>query len=94
MNKNKELSLKIIESVPTLVGKDTRINSIKELLHGSKLDPIIDYESNDTEAFVDTTRPNDIRNIVSKKTMDFSKIINQLGGRLLYIKSGSFGHTF
>lgn len=94
MSKNKDLSLKIIESVPTLGGKNTRISAIKELLHGSKLDPLLDYESNDTEAFVNTTIPNDIRNMVSKKTIDFGKIISQLGGRLLYIKSGSFGHTF
>ena len=29
-----------------------------------------------------------------KKYLDFSKAIKDLGGKLLYIKSGSTGHTF
>jgi len=36
----------------------------------------------------------DIRDLLPKKYLDFNKAITQLGGKLLYIKSGSTGHTF
>ena len=36
----------------------------------------------------------DIRNLLPKKYLDFNSTIRQLGGKLLYIKSGSTGHTF
>ena len=36
---------------------------------------------------------NDIRDTMNKKYIDFTKAIEQLGGKLLYIKSGSTGHT-
>jgi hypothetical protein len=37
---------------------------------------------------------NDTRHVLQKKVHDFYKIINQIGGKLLYIKSGTTGHTF
>ncbi len=36
----------------------------------------------------------DIRELLPKRYLDFNKAITQLGGKLLYIKSGSTGHTF
>ena len=93
-NKNNNIGLKIIPSTPTGGGLSFRINAIKELLNGTKLEPIIDFDNTETEAFVDTSKPCDIRNIVNKKVLDFKKIITQLGGRLMYIKSGTTGHTF
>lgn len=37
---------------------------------------------------------NDTRHMLNKKVHDFYKVINQIGGKLLYIKSGTTGHTF
>ena len=36
----------------------------------------------------------DIRFLLSKKSLDFTPVIRQLGGQLFYVKSGSTGHTF
>jgi len=36
----------------------------------------------------------DIRSILNKKKYDFYKVINHIGGKLKYIKSGTTGHTF
>lgn len=36
----------------------------------------------------------DIRSILNKKKFDFYKVINEIGGKLRYIKSGTTGHTF
>lgn len=40
------------------------------------------------------TTKEDIRELLPKKYLDFNKVINKMGGKLLYIKSGSTGHTF
>jgi Protein tyrosine and serine/threonine kinase len=42
----------------------------------------------------DDTTSHDIRLILNKKKHDFYKVINDIGGKLLYIKSGTTGHTF
>jgi len=36
----------------------------------------------------------DIRDIIPKKYMDIGKVLNKLNSKLLYVKSGSTGHTF
>nr|QBK88947.1 MAG: protein kinase [Mimivirus LCMiAC02] len=36
----------------------------------------------------------DITKIINKKKMNFYKIINNIGGKIKYVKSGSSGHTF
>ncbi len=36
----------------------------------------------------------DITKIINKKRMNFYKIINNIGGKIVYVKSGSSGHTF
>jgi hypothetical protein len=77
-----------------------RIEFIKDVLNGKSVEPMIDLDNCDTENFVNKTlssdneENNDIRKILNKKYFDFNKIINQIGGKLLYIKSGSTGHTF
>lgn len=43
--------------------------------------------SNDSDLY-------DIRNILKKKKFNFYKVINEIGGKLRYIKSGTTGHTF
>ena len=67
-----------------------RIEFIKELLNNNKLEPLIEYnkeDKKDNESF-------DTRVELGKKTLDFSSVITEIGGKLDYIKSGTTGHTF
>ena len=75
-------------------GISDRIEFIKLLLGGNKLNPMIDFDMCDTEHVENRSNGFDIRNIMAKKTMDFNKLICEIGGKLLYIKSGTTGHTF
>lgn len=62
-----------------------RVSDIKNIILGSKLEklnPIKDYDSYDS------------KNMIGNHTMDFYRVINELDCKLLYIKSGSYGHTF
>ena len=70
-----------------------RINTIKDMVGGNNIESIIDFK-NSTESFEYPTNKEDIRELLPKKYIDFGKAINELGGKLLYIKSGSTGHTF
>jgi serine/threonine protein kinase len=69
---------KIIDSIPF------RIEFIKELLKDKNLDPMISTN-------IDS---DNINKIMDKKKFNFNKIITEIGGKLLYIKSGTTGHTF
>jgi serine/threonine protein kinase len=69
-----------------------RINTIKGMFNGT-IDPIINFQ-NDSDSFGYPSNTEDIRELLPKKYIDFTKAINELGGKLLYIKSGSTGHTF
>jgi hypothetical protein len=68
-----------------------RLSIIKNMVEGKVLDSMIDFK-NDTSDGVTTN--DDIREMLPKKYIDFNKAIKELGGKLLYIKSGSTGHTF
>lgn len=70
-----------------------RIKTIKELIDGKSIESMIDFK-NSTESFEYPTNTEDIRDLLPKKYIDFGKAIMELGGKLLYIKSGSSGHTF
>lgn len=71
-----------------------RLEFIENLLKGKRIEPMIELDRNscDTEAVQHMDK--DIKSTLNKKTFDFNKIINQIGGKLLYIKSGTTGHTF
>ena len=69
-----------------------RIQTIQDMVTGS-IDPIVDFK-NSTDSFEYPTNTEDIRELLPKKYIDFSKAVAELGGKLLYIKSGSTGHTF
>lgn len=80
-----------------------RLDFIKKLLEGKKLEPMINLDETNTEYFVnpndyknmdDDTQSHDTRYILNKKMHDFYKVINEIGGKLLYVKSGTTGHTF
>jgi hypothetical protein len=70
-----------------------RISHISELVNKSHVDSIIDYENND-KSLEKYFKSEDIRELMPKKFIDFNDAISNLGGKLLYIKSGSTGHTF
>jgi serine/threonine protein kinase len=88
------ISTKNIDSIPY------RIEFIKELVGGGEIEPMIEYDHCETEKMIihknhDKNIPcTDIRCMLNKKTYNFQKIITQIGGKLLYIKSGTTGHTF
>ena len=71
-----------------------RINFIKELMKGQKIKSMVDFDICDTESFTKKDKTKNIKEILEKDIFDFNKIINQIGGKLLYIKSGTTGHTF
>ncbi len=75
-------------------GIPDRIEFIKLLLGGHKLTPMVDFDLCDTEHVENRTNGIDIRQIMTKKNMDFNKLICDIGGKLLYVKSGTTGHTF
>ena len=82
-----------------------RIQFIKNLLEGKDLQPLVNFDSTDTENFVcrnfnDNNNDNesgdsyDTRVVLKKRILDFKNVIQQIGGKLKYIKSGTTGHTF
>src|SRR5258706_14106146 len=78
----------------------TRLDFIKELLKNKKLEPMIEFDVCETEKMVFHHNHsadkdcNDIRCVLNKRIINFQKVITQIGGKLLYIKSGATGHTF
>jgi len=70
-----------------------RIQTIQKMTTGCNVESIIDFK-NSTETFEYPSNSEDIRELLPKKYIEFGKAINDLGGKLLYIKSGSTGHTF
>jgi serine/threonine protein kinase len=71
-----------------------RTNKIKNMLEGNNLKSLIDLESNETEAFINIKKEHDTRDVLNKKVLDFGDVINKIGGKLVYVKSGTTGHTF
>jgi len=71
-----------------------RMNLIHRILDGNNLNPLLEFESAETEAFINTSNDHDIRKVLKKKVLDFGQVINQIGSKLVYIKSGTTGHTF
>ena len=69
-----------------------RLENIQSMIGKNNIESIIDFNSTDSVEY--STNTCDIRELLPKKYIDFSKAIAELGGKLLYIKSGSTGHTF
>ena len=87
MSNNEENKKKKFNQIPY------RISVIKDMVNDKILDSMVDFKN---ETFNNSTNysSEDIRNLMPKKYIDFNKAIKDLGGKLLYIKSGSTGHTF
>ena len=71
-----------------------KMKSIHNILDGNNLNPLLELNSVETECYINNSNDNDIRNVLKKKNLDFSEVINKIGGKLVYIKSGTTGHTF
>lgn len=83
-----------------------RIEFIKYLLKDNKLKSMIAPKNCNTEQFINPDKKNnsddnsnsfnshDTRNSLKKETYNFDKIMNKIGGNLLYVRSGTTGHTF
>ena len=78
-----------------------RINFIKDILKDNALEPLVNFNENDTDNFIrkrkngsESYDSNDTRYVLNKRIHDFYKVINKIGGKLVYIKSGTTGHTF
>tara|TARA_B100001093_G_scaffold513681_1_gene586084 strand:+ start:2978 stop:4159 length:1182 start_codon:yes stop_codon:yes gene_type:complete len=72
-----------------------RLETIQDLVKDKTVDSIINFETENEDEEIDTiSNSEDIRSLLPKKYLDFNTTIKQLGGKLLYIKSGSTGHTF
>lgn len=69
-----------------------RIEEINKMLIGKNIDSIIDFKSSSADD--SNEKSDDIRELMPKRYIDFGKAVSDLGGKLLYIKSGSTGHTF
>jgi hypothetical protein len=97
-------TLQINQDNPDNQDKDSipmRIQFVKNLLDGKDLQPLVNFDSTDTENFVckplndnESGDSYDTRIVLKKRILDFKNIIQQIGGKLKYIKSGTTGHTF
>ena len=99
MNKQNKNDNNKISAIMKLKNKNfdninDRIEFIKLLLSDNNLNSMVNFETCDTEHVENRTNGFDIRDIMEKKYMDFNKLICEIGGKLLYIKSGTTGHTF
>jgi len=85
--------------------KDTipnRIKFVKELLKNNQLKPIINLDDTDTDNFItkqtddneSDVKSYDTRATLKKEVYDITDVITDIGGTLIYIKSGTTGHTF
>lgn len=74
-------SARSTDSRPT----ESRVEFVKHILDGNKLEPMIDFSDNTMNSECDR---------LNKKTMDARKLFNSMNVTLEYIKSGTSGHTF
>ena len=87
MSNNEENKKKKFNQIPY------RISLIQGMTNDKIIDSMVNFKN---ETFTNSSNytSEDIRNFMPKKYIDFNKAIKELGGKLLYIKSGSTGHTF
>ena len=95
INKNNDRNNEDKDSIPM------RIQFIKNLLEDKDLQSLVNFDSTDTENFIcknindnESGDSYDTRIVLKKRILDFKNVINQFGGKLKYIKSGTTGHTF
>jgi len=99
-NINKKDNTKNMDNKQKIDHISNRIDFIHTLLKDKKLDPLIDVKvpslelSGGSETTKKEQQSKDMRELLQKKAFDFNQIINDIGGKLQYVKSGTTGHTF
>jgi len=99
-NINKKDNTKNMDNKPKFDHISNRIDFIHNLLKDKKLDPLIDIKfslpdiKGGSENSKKEQHTKDMRELLHKKAFDFNQIINEIGGKLQYVKSGTTGHTF
>jgi len=98
-NINNKSITKSMDNKPKFDHISNRIDFIHNLLKDKKLNPLIDekFSLTDYKGGSDEHKKNqskDMRELLNKKAFDFNQIINDIGGKLQYVKSGTTGHTF
>ena len=71
-----------------------RINFIQEILSGNPLSSLVDLDATDTEAFINYDNNHKTQDVLKKEQLNFNAVINRIGGKLVYVNSGTTGHTF
>ena len=66
-----------------------RLDFIQKLVSNNQLQALVDLDVSQT-----ITKSTDIRSVLDKKIHDFNHVMNSIGAKLVYVKSGSTGHTF
>ena len=72
MNKKEKINKKNFNFI------SDRIDIIQKMVGGNYIDPILDFKSS-PDSFEYSTNTEDIRSLLPKKYVDFSKAINDLG---------------
>ena len=96
-NINKKNIIKNMENKPKFDHIPNRIDFIHNLLKDKKLNPLIDVDfqlEGGTSNEKKEQQTKDMRELINKRAFDFNQIINEIGGKLQYVKSGTTGHTF
>lgn len=65
---------------------ENRIELLKNAYKGGTLKPMIDFDDHNTETFMDKR--------ITKNLLDARSLFLSMGVKLIYIKSGTTGHTF
>jgi hypothetical protein len=74
-----------------------RIDFIEKILAGKQLKPLFMAINDNVTGQIDSSVTNgnrDIRTVLQKDFFKLNQVIKDLGGKLIYVKSGSTGHTF
>ena len=83
--------------------KDSILNRLyfaNTILNNNVLEPMINFKNTDTECFINKSKDEDsgesydTRATLKKKVHDITVVINKMGGTLVYMGSGTTGHTF
>lgn len=86
MNSLMALSSKNKSSEEEIKPTESRIEFVKNILDGNKLKPMIDFDSCETESYLNTR--------LRKKILDVKELFTSMKIKLKYLKSGTTGHTF
>ena len=73
---------------------EKRIKNIENMFNDDKNNILLKIINNIDIEKINNTVDNDIRKLLLKKVLNFYNVIQILDGKLIYLKSGSSGHTF